>query len=115
MNEKKAVVFGAGKIARGFIAHLLTLSGYHITFVEKNPELVRCLRERGRYSIEIMGAPEKSMTISGFDVLQSDESAAVVRAIGEATVIFVSIGGRNLPQIAPLLAAGLRDARQGST
>jgi sugar (pentulose or hexulose) kinase/mannitol-1-phosphate/altronate dehydrogenase len=107
MNEKKAVVFGAGKIARGFIGHLLTLSGYHITFVEKNPDMVRSLRERGLYTIEIMGAPEKSTTITGFDVLQSDEAAAVVRAIEEASVIFVSIGGPNLPQIAPLLAAGL--------
>ena len=47
--NKNAVVFGAGKIARGFIAHLLTLSGYRITFVEKSDALVSHLRERGKY------------------------------------------------------------------
>lgn len=113
MENKNAVVFSAGKIARGFIAHLLTLSGYHITFVEKNPDLVRSLRERGQYSVEIMGAPEKSITIGGFEVYQSDESEAIARAIENASVVFVSIGGPNLPQIAPLLAAGLLRRNKG--
>ena len=29
------VIFGAGKIARGFVGHLLYLSGIEFTFVEK--------------------------------------------------------------------------------
>ncbi len=105
--DKYAVIFSAGKIARGFIAHLLALSGYRITFVEKNRELVAALRARGRYTVHIMGAPAKSITIEGFEVLGSEESEAVAGRAAEAAVIFVSVGGPNLPQIAPLLAAGL--------
>ena len=108
--EKSAVIFGAGKTGRGFIAHLLTLSGYRITFVEKLPALVKLLRERGRYNVRIMGSPEKDIVIAGFETLGTDDEELVARAIATAEVVFASIGGPNLPQIAPLLAAGLRVA-----
>ena len=107
MPEKNAVIFGAGKISRAFIAHLLTLSGYRITFIEKSPELVALLRERGKYTVHILGAAEKSILIHGFQVLGSEETA-VARKVAEASVVFISIGGPNLPQIAPLLAEGIR-------
>ena len=110
MSEKSAVIFGAGKTGRGFIAHLLTLSGYRITFVEKLPALVELLRERGRYNVRIMGTPENDILIQGFETLRTDEQEQVAGAIAAASVVFVSIGGPNLPQVAPLLAAGLRAA-----
>ena len=105
--SKQAVVFGAGKIARGFIAHLLTLSGYQITFVEKNQALVESLRQRGKYTVHVISAPEKNSTIQNFRILQTDEVEAIAEAVANASVVFVSIGGPNLPQIVPLLAAGL--------
>ena len=107
-GTKRSVIFGAGKIARAFMAHLLTLSGYEIVFVEKNRELVDLLRKRGKYHVEIMGAPEKSITIQNFTVYHTDEMTAIAAAVASADVVFVSIGGPNLPQIAPLLAAGLQ-------
>jgi mannitol-1-phosphate 5-dehydrogenase len=113
MAERTAVVFGAGKIARGFIAHLLTLSGYRIVFVEKSRELVRLLRERGRYKVQILGAPEKDISIGGFEVIGSDEEEEVARAVARADVVFISIGGPNLPAVAPLLAGGIRHRAAG--
>jgi mannitol-1-phosphate 5-dehydrogenase len=107
MNDKEAVVFSAGKTARGFIAHLLTLSGYHITFVEKNPELVDALRKQGKYKVNVFGAPEKSLVIRDFVVLQSEERERVREAVANASVIFISVGGQNLPHVAPLLAEAL--------
>ena len=112
-TNSRAVVFGAGKIARGFIAHLLTLSGYRITFVEKNPTLVGTLRQRRKYSVEIMGAPGKSIVIDHFDVCGTDEVEQIADAVANADVVFISIGGPNLPQVAPLLAAGLQRRMSG--
>jgi mannitol-1-phosphate 5-dehydrogenase len=108
MPVKNAVIFGAGKIARAFIAHLLTLSGYRIVFVEKSPELVALLRERKRYTVHILGAPEKDIVIKDFEVLAADQTDAVATKLALASVVFISIGGPNLPQIAPLIAAGIR-------
>ena len=110
MSDRNAVVFGAGKIARGFIAHLLTLSGYRITFVEKNPELVESLRRRGAYGVQILGAPEKDITITGFEVLGSDEAEEIAARVASAQVVFVSVGGPHLAEIAPRLAEGIRRA-----
>jgi mannitol-1-phosphate 5-dehydrogenase len=107
---KSAIIFGAGKIARGFIAHLLTLSEFSITFVEKSPALVALLRERRKYRVHVMGAPDKSITIEGFKVLSSDEADAVAQRVSTATVVYISIGGPNLPQVAPLIAAGVKQA-----
>ncbi len=107
MQTKNAVVFGAGKIARGFIAHLLALSGYHIRFVEKSEPLVNLLRERRKYRVEVLGAPDKSTTIGDFDVLLSRDADAVADAVADAGVVFISIGGPNLPEIVLLLSAGI--------
>jgi mannitol-1-phosphate 5-dehydrogenase len=110
MSAKTALIFGAGKIARGFIAHLLTLSGFHITFVEKSPALVSLLRERQKYKVHVMGAPEKDIVIEGFETLSCDEVDLVAKRLAPASVVFVSIGGLNLPQVAPMVAAGVRQA-----
>ncbi len=110
MPDKNAVIFGAGKIARAFISHLLTLSGYRIAFVEKSPELLALLREHRRYKVHILGAPEKSIVIEGFEALSTDQSDSVAEILSRATVAFISIGGPNLPQIVPLLVAGVRRA-----
>jgi mannitol-1-phosphate 5-dehydrogenase len=114
MSEKQAVIFGAGKIARAFISHLLSLSGYQITFVEKSPELVALLRERKQYKVHILGAPEKNIIIKDFEAFTTDQTDAVAEKLLQAAVVFVSIGGPNLPQIAPLLAAGIRRSIQES-
>lgn len=108
--EKKAVVFGAGKIARGFLAHLLTLSGYRILFVEKNRELVEQLAERKWYRVRVMGAPEKDIIIEGFGVASTEEPEIAASGMAAAAVVFVSVGGPNLPGVAPILAAGITSA-----
>ncbi len=113
MAEKSAVIFGAGKTGRGFIAHLLALSGFRITFVEKSPALVRQLRQRGGYSIRIMGSPAKDIVIDGYEVFDSGEKERIARAIANAGAVFVSVGGANLPQVATLLAEGIRACCSG--
>lgn len=111
-SHPTAVIFSAGKIARGFIAHLLTLAGYELVFVEKSKTLVAMLRERGSYPIEVMGAPEKNAVIRNFSVVDSDDEKRIAHAIGNASIVFVSIGGGNLPQIAPTLATSFRKLRE---
>lgn len=48
---KKAIIWGAGRIGRGFVADLLREGGYFIEFVDIDRELVDALNGRGRYSI----------------------------------------------------------------
>ena len=57
------VIFGAGKIARGFIGHLLYLSAIPFTFVEKAQGLVDLINERGQYTVNILGNSEKNCVV----------------------------------------------------
>ena len=111
-SDKTAVIIGAGKIARGFIAHLLTHSGFRLTFVDKSAQLAFLLKERECYHIHIMGSPSKDTVIDGFDVLHFADTTAIARRIAQADAVFVSIGGPNLPEIAPILVAAVRVAIQ---
>ncbi|MBR2431579.1 MAG: mannitol-1-phosphate 5-dehydrogenase, partial [Clostridia bacterium] len=54
------VIFGAGKIARGFVGHLLYLSNIDFTFVEKVDSLVDLINERGQYTVNILGDASKN-------------------------------------------------------
>jgi len=104
------VIFGAGKIARGFIAHLLYLSGYNFAFVEADAALVDNLQARGKYSVSVLGAPEKDTVVNGFSAVSADDINAVYEVMAGAEVVFTAVGGKNLKAIAPLLAKGLSGA-----
>lgn len=112
MTQQRAVIFGGGKIARGFIAHLLTLSGADVTFVEAQPAVVQALQERGRYTVHIFGRPDKSAVITDYHVLPAQDAERVAAALAAATIAFTAVGGKNLPALAPLIAAGVRARRE---
>ncbi|MBQ9070132.1 MAG: hypothetical protein IJY23_02115 [Clostridia bacterium] len=103
------VIFGAGKIARGFIGHLLYISGIPCTYVEKFASLTALINERGSYFVNILGNPEESCTVTGAKALNFAEEEAVAKAIAEADAVFTAVGGKNLPEISPLIAMGIKE------
>lgn len=102
-----SVIFGAGKIARGFIAHLLALSHEDFVFVEKAQELVDLLNDRKQYAINILGVPEKNMLVSGVKALSYADRDEISSAISKASILFTAVGGKNLPEIVPVLVEGI--------
>jgi mannitol-1-phosphate 5-dehydrogenase len=108
MPNNSAVVFGAGRIARGFVGHLLGLDGYSITFVDVDADLVKDLNATGQYTVHIMGAPEKSSVVGRVSAVLPD-SPLLPQLLEAAEIVFVSVGGPNLSLVAKPLAAGLLD------
>jgi mannitol-1-phosphate 5-dehydrogenase len=102
------VIFGAGKISRGFLAHLLYLAGEDFVFVEKDRTLVELINQRKKYGLYVFGLPEKNITIEGSRAISCDDTEAVTEAIAKANLVLLSIGGKNLRQITPLLGAGVQ-------
>lgn len=92
----KAIVFGAGKIARGFIGQLLYLSKADITFVDINQELVDRLNKEQRYHVYILGDSSLDSDVTGFQAIQLDDEKRIADAMLEADIAFVSVGGANL-------------------
>jgi len=101
------VIFGAGKIARGFIGHLLYLSGIEFTFVEKFDGLADLINERGEYLVNILGDSSKNTVVKGAKALKFSQEDEIINAIANADCIFDAVGGKNLDGIVPYLTKGI--------
>lgn len=69
MPKKEAVLIGAGKIGRGYLAELFSAGGYHLTFLEYSEDLTKALRQQGKYLIIKRHADgtHSRAVISGYD------------------------------------------------
>ena len=103
----KCVILGAGKIARGFIGHLLYLSGIPFTFVEKSDVLCDLINTRGEYTVHILGAPEMDCVVRGAKALKFSQEEEIAAAIAEADAVFTAVGGKNLGGIIGVLKSGI--------
>ncbi|MDI9469557.1 MAG: hypothetical protein QM296_05045 [Bacillota bacterium] len=113
-TEETLLMYGAGCIGRGFIGAAFRAAGYRVVFVDKDRELIRLLQARRSYPLEIMGAVRTKRVVADFEALDVREEAAVTRAIAECDWLATSVGAGNLPDIAPLLAAGLMERADSS-
>lgn len=110
----KCVILGAGKIARGFVGHLLYLSGIPFTFVEKFDGLVDLINERGQYTVNILGNSGKNCVVKGVKAISFSDTDKVAETIADADAVFTSVGGKNLTDLVPLLTKGIeRKAEKG--
>ena len=101
------VIFGAGKIARGFIGHLLFLSHIDFVFVEKADALADLINQQGQYTVNILGNPDKNTIVTNAKALKFSQETEIAQAIAQADCIFNAVGGKNLGQIVPFLTAGI--------
>lgn len=109
-DQPPVLIIGAGKIARGYVGHLVALSGAPLVFVDVNEQVVRLLTERGQYRVHILGNPDKSLTVTNLTALHSSDPA-LADVVARARVVFISVGGPNLPAVAAMLAPGLSARR----
>lgn len=106
----ECIIFGAGKIARGFIGQLLFLSGINFVFIEENGELVKLMEARGEYSVNVLGAPQKNSVVRGWRIISAHDQEKINAEARDAKLIFTAVGGKNLPAIVPALAGLLQNA-----
>lgn len=92
----KALVFGAGKIARGFVAQLLRMNGVEVVFVEKVPQLVDQLNEAGSYEVHILGNEALNTRVDDYRAICLDDVDAIAREMRDADIAFTSVIGKNL-------------------
>ena len=110
------VIFGAGKIARGFIGHLLYLSNIDFIFVEKVDALVDLINERKEYTVNILGNAEENCVVKNAKALKFSQKEEIAKVIAESDAVFNAVGGKNLGEIVPFLTAGIEEkAKRGGT
>jgi mannitol-1-phosphate 5-dehydrogenase len=102
-----AVIVGAGKVGRGFIAHLLALAGARIAFVEWSRDLVAEMARRGSYHVFVASNPPREDVIQGYQIVEATDEARIADLIAGADLVFTAIGGERLASLGPLLAPGI--------
>ena len=106
---KKAVMYGAGNIGRGFIAQLFSKSGYETALIDVNKTVVEKLNTDRCYPVKIVsaeGISEELVTnVYGVDGTSID---AVADEIASADVMATAVGVNILPRIAGAIAEGVR-------
>ena len=101
---KKAVMYGAGNIGRGFIGKVFSESGYEVCFLDISQPLIDEINRRGEYNVRI---------VSGDTAV--DETVVNVRAVNGATeqaveeivtcdAMATAVGVNALPKLAPVIA-----------
>jgi mannitol-1-phosphate 5-dehydrogenase len=104
----KSVHFGAGNIGRGFIGQLLHESGYDITFVDIQDDLVDALKKDGHYEVILADEREERVPVDRVTALHSiNEADEVSERLAEADLITTAVGPSVLPVLAPVIAKGL--------
>ena len=110
---KKAVMYGAGNIGRGFIGQLFHMSGYEISFIDVNMTVIDKLNTDGQYPIYITeGDGYREYTVTGVHGVNGRDNDAIAEAIAEADIMATAVGVNILKFIAAPFAGGVRRRMQ---
>lgn len=108
---KKAIMFGAGNIGRGFIGLLLEQAGYHVIFADVNQAVIDEINTRGTFTVHVVDQECTDMQVSNISAINST-SPELAKAIAEAELITTAVGLGILPRIAPAIVAGISARRK---
>lgn len=105
---KKAVLFGAGNIGRGFLAQLLSQSGYRIVFIDVKPDLVKLLNKKKAYTLTIVGEKCRDIYIRNIKAIDGRNTQAVSKEVFDTDIMTTAVGANALKKAAPLVAQGMK-------
>lgn len=105
---KKAVMYGAGNIGRGFIGQILSQSGYEVVFLDINSAVIDKLNSDRSYPLRLVSSGESKETIvRNVRGVNSMDIDAAAEEIASANVMATAVGANILSRIAPVIARGL--------
>lgn len=103
----EALVLGAGKIGRGFIAQLLHRSGWRVSFADASAPLAAALVAAGGYRVDIAGRPDATERIPVASACALADAPALAAAVARADLLACAVGAPNLATLAAAMAPAL--------
>ena len=106
---RNAVILGAGRIGRGFLAQIMQSAGYHVILADIDQNLVEGLRTQGRYTIFTAGADGvSSEEVTDYDVYDIDDDATLCELLAEpGAIAVVAVPPPALLDLCPLLCMAI--------
>ena len=104
-----AVMYGGGKIGRGFIGGVLSQSGYRVTFIDVAPAVVEHLQKHECYPVRyVFSGGHEDVLITNVTAVNGNDTEAASDAIANCDIMATAVGARILKFIIPNIVAGLR-------
>ncbi|NMC54295.1 MAG: hypothetical protein GYA48_11745 [Chloroflexi bacterium] len=93
MEKRNILIWGAGRIGRGFIGDLFSESGYHLVFVDQSDKLIELLSKNGHYTVvrALSDTVIKRIQISDYDALHVSQAAEIEKAVENTDLIAVAV------------------------
>lgn len=107
IRNKKAVIFGAGKMACGLLGQLLYQSGFHTIFITRRPEVLNAINRWNGYFLDVGGNKEQRLNVRNCSALSINDHYRIVYDIAGADIVFTAVGIDNISTISHLIAEGL--------
>jgi mannitol-1-phosphate 5-dehydrogenase len=106
MCQKEIVIWGTGRIGRGFVADLFSAAGYRLVFVDQSQALVEQMRRAGAYSTvkAVSAATLERTRISAYRALSTDQEDEVAAAVAGTDLIALAVFPQNFKAAAAELA-----------
>lgn len=108
MEEKKLVLFGAGKIGRSFIGQVFSRAGYEVVFIDISQDLIDNLNRTRKYNVVVKSETgDQIIKVEHVRGLNINDSTAVAEELSSASLAAVSVGQQGLPAAIPIIAEAL--------
>lgn len=104
---KKAVMYGAGSIGRGFIGALFSEIGYEVVFIDVNDDVIQLINQEKTYPQIIMNQEQPVHWIKNIRAVDGKDPEAVSNEIADADIMATALGAAVLEKVAPVIAQGL--------
>ncbi len=103
----KIAVVGAGKTGRGFIGRLLAEDGCEFLLIDKQEELVQKLNEKKSFQVHFFGNQREPQVVTNYQAVTWENAD-----LSDVELIFVSVGGTNLPDVGKELKKWCSDGKK---
>jgi mannitol-1-phosphate 5-dehydrogenase len=106
---KKAVMYGAGNIGRGFIGQLLSQSGYEVVFLDINEKVINTLNKDKKYTITtVSNESTNQIVITNIRAINTNiNPEEAIHEIKTCDIMATAVGANILKYISPIVAKGL--------
>jgi len=113
MDEKKIVIWGAGRIGRGFIGDLFTSAGYQIAFIDEAQSLVDGLNQNKKYMVVRAVSKDQIeyIDIKDYSIFHTSQVNEIQESINSASIMAIGVFPQNFEAVAKQLQKHLKARR----
>ena len=107
-EQRKIVIFGAGKIGRSFIGQVFSRSDYEIIFVDIDQQLITLLNSRKRYKLVIKSnSDDVTIYVNHVRGLTLDQAEKIHEELSSVSLAALSVGQKGLSSVIPIRKRGV--------